>query len=154
MSSSRQAGQSCRILDKGKQGRGRFLDCNVTGLCQILPYCRFSCTSSSLGFLERLGVTWIVLFDDPINLDLNVILLSAPSLLPCQCVGRSPSVPTRAADLRLDDVDIVAAIGDSDTAAFAAGSGGLGSYLTDYWGLSYSTGMYNFVHHPFSVATI
>ena len=69
-------------------------------------------------------------------------------------MGRSPSVPTRAADLRLDDVDIVAAIGDSDTAAFAAESGGLGSYLTDYWGLSYSTGMYNFVHHPFSVATI
>ena len=69
-------------------------------------------------------------------------------------MGRSPSVPTRAADLRLDDVDIVAAIGDSDTAAFAAGSGGLGSYLTDYWGLSYSTGMYYFVHHPFSVATI
>ena len=37
---TKQAGQSCRILDKGKQGRCRFLDCTVTGFCRVLHYTR------------------------------------------------------------------------------------------------------------------
>ena len=35
---------------------------------------------------------------------------------------------------------MVAAIGDSDTAAFAANSGGPFTYFTEYWGASFSTG--------------
>ena len=29
-----------------REGRGQFLDCPVTGLCRILPYCRFLHNSS------------------------------------------------------------------------------------------------------------
>ena len=34
------------ILHKGKQGRCRFLDCTVTGLCRVLHYRRFLYNSS------------------------------------------------------------------------------------------------------------
>ena len=38
---TRQARQSCPILDKGKQGRCQIWDCTVTGLCRI-PYNSFN----------------------------------------------------------------------------------------------------------------
>ena len=42
-------------------------------------------------------------------------------------------------DVTLADIDIVGAIGDSDTAAFAANSRAL-DYFTEYWGSSFVTG--------------
>ena len=58
----------------------------------------------------------------------------------CQCHGRSYQPPSSARDVKLQDVDIIGAIGDSDTAAFAANSGGLLDYFTEYWGSSFATG--------------
>ena len=42
--------------------------------------------------------------------------------------------------VRLEDIDIIGAIGDSDTAAFAARSRGGLDYFTEYWGTSFATG--------------
>ena len=42
--------------------------------------------------------------------------------------------------LKLEDIDIIGAIGDSDTAAFAANSRGGLDYFTEYWGVSFATG--------------
>ena len=44
-------------------------------------------------------------------------------------------------NVRPADIDIIGAIGDSDTAAFAANSVGPQDYLNDYWGVSFSTGL-------------
>ena len=62
--------------------------------------------------------------------------------LPRQCHGilRSASIPTEATQVTLEDIDIVAAIGDSDAAAFAAGSIWFWDYFTEYWGRAYTTG--------------
>lgn len=59
---------------------------------------------------------------------------------PCACRGRSYKVPDNAKDVRLEDIDIIGAIGDSDTAAFAANSRGGLDYFTEYWGVSFATG--------------
>ena len=67
-------------------------------------------------------------------------LTRAAAQLPCACAGRSPEVPSVAREVRLEDVDMIAAIGDSDTAAFAAGSSSLLEYATEFWGVSFSTG--------------
>ena len=67
-------------------------------------------------------------------------LARAAAQVPCACAGRSPEVPSVAREVRLEDVDMIAAIGDSDTAAFAAGSSSLLEYGTEYWGVSFSTG--------------
>ena len=58
---------------------------------------------------------------------------------PCQCGGRSYDRPHQVGEVTLQDIDIIGAIGDSDTAAFAANSRGL-DYLTEYWGISFATG--------------
>ena len=42
--------------------------------------------------------------------------------------------------MRLEDIDIIGAIGDSDTAAFAANSRGGLDYFTEYRGVSFATG--------------
>ena len=42
--------------------------------------------------------------------------------------------------MKLEDIDIIGAIGDSDTAAFAANSRGGLDYFTEYWGVSFATG--------------
>ena len=67
-------------------------------------------------------------------------LRRAAAQVPCACAGRSPEVPSVAREVRLEDVDMIAAIGDSDTAAFAAGSSSLLEYATEFWGVSFSTG--------------
>ena len=59
---------------------------------------------------------------------------------PCKCQGPSIPPPDNVNKLRLEDIEMVAAIGDSDTAAFAANSGGPFTYFTEYWGASFSTG--------------
>ena len=59
---------------------------------------------------------------------------------PCQCHGRSTNTPSAASQVSLEDIDIVAAIGDSDAAAFAAGSVWFWDYFTEYWGQAYTTG--------------
>ena len=43
--------------------------------------------------------------------------------------------------MKLEDIDIIGAIGDSDTAAFAANSRGGLDYFTEFWGVSFVTGM-------------
>lgn len=53
---------------------------------------------------------------------------------------RSASTPTAASEVTLEDIDMVAAIGDSDAAAFAAGSVWFWDYFTEYWGHAYTTG--------------
>lgn len=58
---------------------------------------------------------------------------------PCQCGGRRYDRPHEVGEVTLQDIDIIGAIGDSDTAAFAANSRGL-DYLTEYWGISFATG--------------
>ena len=67
----------------------------------------------------------------------------------CQCHGRSYQPPSSARDVKLQDIDIIGAIGDSDTAAFAANSGGLLDYFTEYWGTSFVTGQTSSSHHTF-----
>ena len=59
---------------------------------------------------------------------------------PCKC--REPSYQTLSDvnKLRLEDIEIIGAIGDSDTTAFAANSGGALDYFTEYWGASFATG--------------
>ena len=42
--------------------------------------------------------------------------------------------------MKLEDIDIIGAIGDSDTAAFAANSRGGLDYFTEYRGVSFATG--------------
>ena len=59
---------------------------------------------------------------------------------PCPCRGRSYKVPEAAKDVKLEDIDIIGAIGDSDTAAFAANSRGGLDYFTEYRGVSFATG--------------
>ena len=59
---------------------------------------------------------------------------------PCKCRGPSYSTPHDVNKLRLEDIEIIGAIGDSDTAAFAANSGGALTYFTEYWGASFATG--------------
>ena len=49
---------------------------------------------------------------------------TSPRPFPCGCRGKSYKVPDNVKDVRLEDIDIIGAIGDSDTAAFAANSRG------------------------------
>ena len=58
---------------------------------------------------------------------------------PCVCGRRSNPRPGVVEEVTLQDIDILGAIGDSYTAAFAANSGGL-DYFTEYWGTSFVTG--------------
>ena len=58
---------------------------------------------------------------------------------PCLCQRRSSRRPGVVGEVTLHDIDIIGAIGDSDTAAFAANSRGL-DYFTEYWGSSFVTG--------------
>ena len=58
---------------------------------------------------------------------------------PCLCERRSYPRPGVVGEVSLQDIDIIGAIGDSDTAAFAANSRGL-DYFTEYWGSSFVTG--------------
>ena len=58
---------------------------------------------------------------------------------PCKCHRRSQPRPRVVWEVALQDIDIIGAIGDSDTAAFAANSRGL-DYFTEYWGSSFVTG--------------
>ena len=58
---------------------------------------------------------------------------------PCKCQRRSQPRPGVVGEVALQDIDIIGAIGDSDTAAFAANSRGL-DYFTEYWGSSFVTG--------------
>ena len=58
---------------------------------------------------------------------------------PCQCQARIHYRPGVVGEVTLQDIDIIGAIGDSDTAAFAANSRGL-DYFTEYWGISFVTG--------------
>ena len=58
---------------------------------------------------------------------------------PCLCGRRSYPRPGEVGQVSLQDIDILGAIGDSDTAAFAANSRGL-DYFTEYWGSSFVTG--------------
>ena len=58
---------------------------------------------------------------------------------PCLCERRSYPRPVVVGEVALQDIDIIGAIGDSDTAAFAANSRGL-DYFTEYWGSSFVTG--------------
>ena len=58
---------------------------------------------------------------------------------PCLCERRSYPRPGVVGEVSLQDIDIIGAIGDSDTAAFAANSRGL-DYFTEYWGKSFVTG--------------
>ena len=58
---------------------------------------------------------------------------------PCQCAGRTSPRPSEVGEVTLQDIDIIGAIGDSDSAAFAANSRGL-DYFTEYWGFSFATG--------------
>ena len=51
------------------------------------------------------------------------------------------SIPKHVKNVRPADIDIIGAIGDSDTAAFAANSQGIDDYLNDFWGVSFSTGL-------------
>ena len=60
---------------------------------------------------------------------------------PCKCLGPSYEKPENIDELRLEDIEIIGAIGDSDTAAFAAGSQNSHTYFSEYWGASFSTGM-------------
>jgi hypothetical protein len=59
---------------------------------------------------------------------------SVPELseFPCPVYGPSPTKPTSASQLRPPDFDIVAAMGDSITAAFGAGSKTILSIFTEY----------------------
>lgn len=59
---------------------------------------------------------------------------------PCPRIPPSPSRPTSVHQLRPGDINVIAAIGDSLTAAKAAGSPRLSSLLHDYRGLSWSIG--------------
>ena len=59
---------------------------------------------------------------------------------PCKCRGPSYEKLHDVNKLRLEDIEIIGAIGDSDTAAFAAGSSGQFTYFTEYWGSSFATG--------------
>ena len=68
---------------------------------------------------------------------------------PCKCRSPSYSVPDDVNHLRIEDIEIIGAIGDSDTAAFAANSGGAFTYFTEYWGASFATGIDgNWRTHP------
>ena len=58
---------------------------------------------------------------------------------PCLCQRRTYPRPGVVGEVSLQDIDIIGAIGDSDTAAFAANSRGL-DYFTEYWGTSFVTG--------------
>lgn len=62
------------------------------------------------------------------------------SQFPCQCQPPSYRKPRDKDHVRLGDIEILGAIGDSDTAAYAARSTGIHSYFTDYFGASFSTG--------------
>ena len=64
------------------------------------------------------------------NISLLLPLLPAPTY----------SKPKDKDHVRLADIDILGAIGDSDTAGFAARSSGIHSYFTDYVGASLSRG--------------
>ena len=59
---------------------------------------------------------------------------------PCLCERRSYPTPGVVGEVSLQDIDIIAAIGDSDTAAFAANSRGGLDYFTEYWGSSFVRG--------------
>ncbi|MCI4382273.1 hypothetical protein PGIGA_G00013030 [Pangasianodon gigas] len=61
---------------------------------------------------------------------------------PCTVISPSPSVPTSVHLLRPADIKVVAALGDSLTAGYGAGSGqnDLLGVLTEYRGLSWSIG--------------
>ena len=59
---------------------------------------------------------------------------------PCKCSGPSYEKHDNVNKLRLEEIEMIGAIGDSDTAAFAANSGGPLTYFTEYWGSSFSTG--------------
>ena len=72
----------------------------------------------------------------------------------CQCFGRSYPKPQTAREVKLEDIDIIGAIGDSDTAAFAANSGGLLDYFTEYWGTSFATGTDGNAHTNPSLANL
>ena len=61
--------------------------------------------------------------------------------IPCQCGEKSASVPKHAKNVRLADIEIIGAIGDSDSAAYAANSNGLLDYMNEYWGVSFVTGI-------------
>ena len=65
----------------------------------------------------------------------------------CQCGDRSASVPKHAKNVRLADIDIIGAIGDSDSAAFAANSNGLLDYMNEYRGVSFATGFFGSKKH-------
>ena len=58
---------------------------------------------------------------------------------PCVCGRRTYPRPSVVEEVTLQDIDILGAIGDSYTAAFAANSGVL-DYFTEYWGTSFVTG--------------
>ena len=60
--------------------------------------------------------------------------------VPCQCGEKSDSVPKHAKNVRLADIEIIGAIGDSDSAAYAANSNGILDYMNEYWGVSFVTG--------------
>ena len=64
---------------------------------------------------------------------------SAEETFPCLCGRRRSPRPAVAEAVTLQDIDILGAIGDSYTAAFAANSRGL-DYFTEYWGTSFVTG--------------
>ena len=76
------------------------------------------------------------LYDIPISVDDSD---GSEETFPCLCGRRSSPRPAVAEDVTLQDIDILGAIGDSYTAAFAANSRGL-DYFTEYWGTSFVTG--------------
>ena len=59
---------------------------------------------------------------------------------PGKCRGPSYEKPHNVNKLRLEDIEIIGAVGDSDTAAFAAGRTNSHTYFTEYLGSSFTTG--------------
>ncbi|XP_023322394.1 phospholipase B1, membrane-associated [Eurytemora carolleeae] len=71
-----------------------------------------------------------------------------PVRFPCKA-ERSKVKPKNVNLVRPSDIDIIGALGDSDTAAFAARSNSLLDYMNEYPGVSYATGVdANFAANP------
>jgi len=58
----------------------------------------------------------------------------------CSAFGRNGTVPTNVNQLRISDIDVVMAMGDSITAAFGAQAGSILSVFNEYRGISWSIG--------------
>ena len=85
---ARKAGQSCRILDKGKQGRCRLLDCTVTGgLCRIYP---------SVGFYIVLLTSYLEASAPHINVGHDEVPLTGEEGVPADCPLARDGLGSRA----------------------------------------------------------